>query len=442
MLFGTQKINAKGHLEIGGCDTVELTQLFGTPLYVMDETLIRQNCQNYARSFRSRLPNSDIAFAGKAFLTTAMCRIADQEGLCLDVASGGEIYTALKACFPMDRVYFHGNCKSEAELRMALEHGIGHIVVDNLQELESLSRLATQMGCQAHILLRLTPSIDPVTHRLIRTGQADTKFGLNIEDGSALSTLKTALGLPGIDLHGYHCHVGSQLLDTGAHVNAIRIMVEFARQAFEDTGFSPEQINTGGGLGIRYTEGQKPPTVDEFAADVTGAFNCALEEYGLPSRPKLVQEPGRSIVGPAGATLYTVGTIKTVVTSEDPGQRTYVAVDGGMSDNPRPLLYDAVYEAVLANKADVEPSQLVTVSGKHCETDTLIPNTRVATVEPGDILAVMCTGAYNYSMSSNYNRLPRPAVVLVTDGKADLIVERETLDDLVSHDLLPSKLVD
>jgi len=440
MLFGTQTVNSKGHLEIGGCDAVELGERFGTPLYVVDERLIRQNCRDYLNGFRARYAKTDIAFAGKAFLTAAICSIMEQEGLCLDVASAGEIHTALKADFPMERLYFHGNYKSDAELRMALDKGVGRIVVDNTREMELLNSLAVETGRKADILLRLTPGIDPHTHRLIRTGQVDTKFGLNVKDGSAMSAVRRALELPGIGLRGIHCHIGSQLLDTQAHTAAVQVMVEFARQVLDETGLAVEEINTGGGLGIRYVKGQQPPTIDQFAADVTGTFIRSLEEFGLSHQPKLVQEPGRSIVGTAGTTLYTAGPIKRVPITEEPGYRIYVAVDGGMSDNPRPLLYDAVYTALVASKADREPSQVVTISGKHCEADTLIQNARIAEVEPGDILAVLCTGAYNYSMASNYNRLPRLAAVLVADGKADVIVEREALDDLVRHDVIPARL--
>jgi len=263
---------------------------------------------------------------------------------------------------------------------------------------------------------------------------------LNIEDSSAMSAVKRALELPGTSLRGIHCHIGSQLLDTQAHTAAVQTMVEFAGQVLDEAGLAMEEINTGGGLGISYVEGQQPPTIDQFADDVTGAFIQSLRGFGLSHQPKLVQEPGRSIVGTAGTTLYTVGPIKRVPITEEPGYRVYVAVDGGLSDNPRPLLYDAVYTALVANKADGEPSQVVTISGKHCETDTLIQDAKIAEVAPGDVLAVLCTGAYNYSMASNYNRLPRPAAVLVADGRADPIVERETLDDLVRKDVIPERL--
>ncbi len=440
MFFGTQAVNSNGHLQIGGCDTAELAGKFGTPLYVMDEALIRQNCRDYLTSYRARYDACNIAFAGKAFLTAAMCRILDQEGFHLDVVSAGEMHTALTAGFPMNRIYFHGNFKSPAELKMALDNGVGRIVVDNIQELDLLNTLAIEAGKKADILFRLTPGIDPHTHRLIRTGQADTKFGLNIKDGSAMAAIKKALTLPGINLRGIHCHVGSQCLDTDAHTAAIRIMVEFAKQILDETGFAVEEINTGGGLGIRYIESETPLTVDQFSEDIVGTFVKALKEFDFPTRPTLVQEPGRSIVGTAGTTLYTVGTIKRVPITEDPGHRTYIAVDGGLSDNPRPALYSAEYEALVANDMNRTASEVVTISGKHCETDTLIIDKQMPALSSGDILAVQCTGAYNYAMASNYNRFLKPAVVLVSDGNADIIVERETLADIVAHDVIPAKL--
>lgn len=440
MLFGTQKINANGNLEVGGCDTLQLAKEFGTPLYILDESLIRQNCREYIDSFKKYYPDSKIAFAGKAFLTTAMCRILDQEGMYLDVVSAGELYTALKADFPVDRLHFHGNFKSEQELRLALESGVGHIVVDNLLELELLNSIALEMGKTARILFRLTPGIDPHTHRLIRTGQADTKFGLNIKDGSAMAAIKKALECKGVVLTGIHCHAGSQLLDLEAHQTAVKIMVEFAKQVFDETGHMIEEINTGGGLGIRYVEGQVPPTIESFAKTITDAFVAAIEECGLPNKPALSQEPGRSIIGTAGTTLYTVGPIKTVSITEDPGHRTYIAIDGGMSDNPRPQLYQAVYEAMVAHNPTGERTETYTVSGKHCETDTMIVDTKLPKLQSGDILAVQCTGAYNYAMASNYNRFCRPAVVLVADGNAACIVRRETLDDIIKQDVIPTHL--
>ncbi len=436
MLFGTQKINSAGHLEIGGCDTIALANEYGTPLYIMDEALIRENCRSFASSFQSRYRDTIIAFAGKAFLNMGMCRLLDQEKFSLDVASAGEIYTALKAGFPMERTYFHGNAKPKYELEMALDAGVGRIVVDNITELELLNKTSLEMGKKASVLLRLTPGIDPHTHRLISTGQADTKFGMNIKDGAAMQAVKKSLDCKGINLKGIHCHVGSQLLDLEAHEAGIRIMVEFEKEVIDQTGYVLDEINTGGGLGIRYIEGQVPPTIDEYAEVITSTFKNALQEFNIPNKPTLIQEPGRSIVGTAGITIYRVGAIKKAPITDYPSYRIYISVDGGMSDNPRPLLYDSVYDAFLANKANEPADNVVTISGRHCETDTLLTDIKLADVEVGDYIAVQCTGAYNYSMASNYNRFMRPPVVMVKDGKSKIIVERETLDDLIRHDVV------
>lgn len=441
MLLGTQRINNKGNLEIGGCDTVELAREFGTPLYVIDEETLVGNCRRYVQDYKKFYPEgeTEIAFAGKAFLTTAMCIIAEREGLSLDVVSAGEIHTAVKAGYPMSKVLFHGNNKSAAELEMALDLGIGRIVVDNLPEMDTLDRLTRHRSQRVDILLRLTPGIDPHTHKLIRTGQADTKFGLNIKDGSAMKAVKAALAAPMIDLRGIHCHIGSQLLDTECHEQATKVMVDFMKEILDETGYTVEQLNLGGGLGIRYIESNNPPSIEEFAERVIATVRAGVAKYGL-TPPRIIQEPGRSIVGEAGTTLYTIGIAKEVPITEAPGKRTYLAVDGGMSDNPRPALYDAIYTAIVANKADRPADWTVTISGKHCETDTLIKDAVIAKAEAGDLLAVLSTGAYNYSMSSNYNRFLTPAAVLVAGGKAELIVRRDTLDDLTANDLIPDRL--
>ncbi|MDO8585984.1 MAG: diaminopimelate decarboxylase [Armatimonadota bacterium] len=441
MLFGTQRINESGRLEIGGCDTADLAREFGTPLYIMDEELMVENCRRYVRAYKRLYQEgeTEIAFAGKAFLTMSMCIIAAREGLSLDVVSAGEINTALKAEYPMERIIFHGNNKSVEEIELALDVNVGRIVIDNLQEIDLLNRIAVGRSKSVDALLRLTPGIDPHTHKLIRTGQADTKFGLNIKDGSAMKGVKAALAAPAINLKGIHCHVGSQLLDTEAHEQAAEVMVAFMKEVLDETGYEVEQLNLGGGLGIRYTESQKPPSIEEFAERVIGVVRREIARLGL-RLPRLIQEPGRSIVGEAGATLYTIGAIKEVPITEDPGRRTYVAVDGGMSDNPRPALYDAVYTAFVANKANQRADWLVTIAGKHCESDTLIKDTRIARADAGDLLAVLSTGAYNYSMASNYNRFPSLAAVLVRGGRAEVIVRRGTLDDLLANDVIPERL--
>jgi len=440
MLLGTQRVNANGHLEIGGCDTVELAREFGTPLYIMDEETIRENCRRYRQVFEARYPNNDISFASKAFLNTAICRVVEDEGVGLDVASAGELYTAIQAGFPMERVLFHGNYKSQEELEMALEYGVGIVVVDNRFELRQLASMAKAQGKEQRILIRVTPGIDPHTHRRISVGQEDTKFGLSVANGDALDAITEALGMaPHIHLTGIHCHIGSQLLDAGTHEQAIDIMVAFMRLIADTTGWTPEDLDIGGGLGIRYLHTQNPPSYEQFADQLIGALKASLEKHGVAA-PRLLQEPGRALVGEAGTTLYTVGPIKHVTIPEAPGKRTYVAIDGGMSDNPRPQLYDALYEALVANKMGEPKNQKVRVAGKHCETDILIPEVTIGDVDPGDILAVQSTGAYNYVMASNYNRFRKPACVFVKDGQADLVSRRETLDDVVRLDIIPERL--
>lgn len=439
MLLGTQKINDLNHLEIGGCDTVDLAAQFGTPLYVMDEALIRARCRAYRASLKAEYGDSAVAFASKAFIVTAMCRIIDQEGMWLDVASAGELYTAKCAGFPMDRIIFHGNFKSPEELEMAVESGVALIAPDSINEIELLSAIAEDAGVHQCVILRCNPGVDPHTHRLISTGQEDSKFGFNIRNGSAMEAVKKTISLPGLNLAGLHCHVGSQLLDPTPYVEAAQVMAKLMRQVSDETGAEVGVLNMGGGVGVRYVEEHDPVTVEEFAKIVSEAVIVACAEAGV-AKPKLMVEPGRSIVGEAGTTIYSVGPIKECGIADPPGTRTYLAVDGGLSDNPRPTMYDAVYSALIANKAGDVPVQEYRVSGKHCETDLLIANVMLAEAKTGDLLAIQTTGAYNYAMASNYNRFTRPAVVLVTDGQADAIVRRETLEDLVKCDLVPDRL--
>lgn len=431
---GTMTVNSRGHLEIGGCDTVELAATFGTPLYVLDEELFRQNCREYYQAFCQKY-GAEVIYAAKTLLTTAICRLVEEEGLGMDVVSGGELYTALKAGFPMERVYFHGNNKSRDELQLALEARVGRIVVDNLYELEMLAQLAAENKTRPRVILRLTPGIEAHTHEYIKTGQIDSKFGLVIENGQALEGVKRALELGHVELCGLHCHIGSQIFELESYAHAARVMMEFAALAAGETGWVLEELDLGGGLGIYYAAGDQPPSVAAYADVVMGAVRESALALGLPV-PKVIVEPGRSISGPAGTTLYTVGAVKNI-----PGVRKYVAVDGGMGDNPRPALYRARYEACLANKASAPPEEVVSVAGKCCESgDMLIWDIALPRVEPGDILAVSCTGAYNYSMSMNYNRLPRPAMVLVRRGRAELILKRETYEDIVRNDIMPERL--
>ena len=434
MLTGTQRLNQAGHLEIGGCDAVDLAAEFGTPLYVLDEALVRERCRGYGQAFGARLPQVEIAYAGKALLVKAICRLVQQEGLSLDVASVGELYTALEAGFPRERIKLHGNFKSDEELQMAVRESVGRVVVDSLSELDRLASVAQRAGQVADILLRVAPGIKTQTHTYIQTGQVDSKFGLGLASGAARQGVARALELAGLRLRGLHCHLGSQLFGLDCFPKAAEIMVGFMAELRRDLGVTLGELDLGGGLGIAYTPEDAPPTIEELADLLSQGLRGACAQFDYPL-PKLILEPGRSIVGAAGVTLYTVGPVKEI-----PGVRTYVAVDGGLSDNPRPGLYDAEYTAVVANRADQPATQAVRVAGKHCETDTLLAEVTIQPVQEGDLLAVFSTGAYNYAMASNYNRFCRPAMVLVREGRADLIVQRETLADLVAQDLLPDCL--
>ena len=428
-------VNELGHLVIGGCDTVELARTFGTPLYVLDEALIRARCRAYRAGFARSYPDAEVLYAGKALLVLAICRIIEEEGLSLDVVSGGELYTARAAEFPMERVYFHGNNKSPQELRMAIEYGVHRVIVDNFHELELLNRLAASAGARMGILLRVTPGVEAHTHSYVQTGQEDSKFGFSIKGGAARRAAEAALASSNLELAGFHCHIGSQIFDVGSFEAAAKVMFGFMDELRSATGFVARELNLGGGLGIRYVEGDVSMDPAAFAQRLGAWVRRESAARGYPL-PRLLIEPGRSIVGEAGTTLYTLGSSKEV-----PGIRTYVAVDGGMSDNPRVALYDAKYEAVIANRAAAPATQRVSVAGKCCESgDMLIWDLDVPDWSPGDILAVFSTGAYNYSMASNYNRLPRPAMVLVADGRADLIVERERYEDLIRHDRIPPRL--
>jgi diaminopimelate decarboxylase len=439
-LLGTQRINGQGHLEIGGCDTVELARTFGTPLYVLDEALVRENCRRYVAAFAAAYPGeSEVGYASKAFLVQAMARLIDDEGLSMDVASGGELFVALSAGFPAAKILYHGNYKSDAELTQGLDAGVGRFVVDNVYELERLAALAAARGKVQTILLRVTPGIDPHTHRRIRTGQEDSKFGVNISDGSALVAIRRALASPSLAVAGIQCHIGSQLLDTHSHTDAIDVMVAFLAQVKATTGHTLAELDLGGGLGVRYLPEHAPPSFEEFAAILCRSLIGAFERHGI-APPRLLHEPGRALVAEGGTTLYTIGPIKTVGIPEDPGTRVYAAVDGGMSDNPRPQLYDSVYSCLVADRAAQPKDAIVTIAGKHCETDILIWNAPVGPVQTGDILAVQSTGAYNHAMASNYNRFLRPAVVFVADGNAERVVARESYEDLIRQERIPARL--
>ncbi len=425
------QVNAAGHLTIGGCDTVELARKYGTPLYVMDESSIRTALRDYKRSIDENYENGGmVAYASKACCFQELYRIVMQEGCGADVVSGGELYTAMRVGFPAERLYFHGNNKSEAELRMALEYGVGRIVVDNLTELAQLSKISQEMGKTAAIFLRITPGIDAHTHSFVRTGQIDSKFGITLENGDAMKAVRRALETPGVELKGLHCHIGSQIFDEEPFIHAAETMLNFMTQIRDETGIVLTQLNLGGGFGIRYTEDDHPKAYGEYMKLVSGALHKRAKALHMPV-PYLIIEPGRSVVASAGITLYTVGAVKDI-----PGIRTYVSIDGGMPDNPRYALYQAAYTAVVANKAAQPADRIYTISGRCCESGDLIQeHTPLQECEHGDILAVLATGAYNYSMSSNYNRLPRPAIVMVRDGQARIVVKAETYEDLNRNDL-------
>lgn len=434
-LHGTMKINARGHLEIGGCDVVELARSFGTPLYVMDEACIRKNCQEYYQAFTERENSDLVLYAAKAFVVTAICKIIEEEGLGFDVVSGGELYVALKAGFPPEKIFLHGNNKSPAELEFALKSGIGRIVVDNFYELELLERLVREGSYFPAILLRIAPGIEAHSHAYIKTGQLDSKFGFTLANGDALRAIQIVLKKSkNFDLRGIHCHIGSQIFELDAFRYTAQLMINFLQEVRMQTGWIASELDLGGGLGIYYIAGDTPPTIAEYAHAIQESIDETCSRWNYP-RPSLIVEPGRSIVGPAGSTIYMIGSVKNI-----PGVRKYVAIDGGMTDNPRPALYQAEYEGIIANKAKESVQEVISVTGRCCESgDMLIWNLSVPRVEPGDLLVVSCTGAYNYSMSSNYNCLLRPPVVLVKDGQAELIVARETYKDLVKNNIIPKR---
>jgi diaminopimelate decarboxylase len=438
-LQGSMKITEGGRLEIGGCDTIDLARTFGTPLQIIDEQLLRRNCEEYHTSFGSGGQTDLVLYASKALLNGAICRIIQEEGLGLDVVSGGELFIALQAGFPPDRIYLHSNNKSPEELQLALDSGVGRVVIDNYFELETLDRLAGARtgahGARAEVLLRIAPGIEAHSHQYIRTGQTDSKFGFTLANGDAVRAVRAALAAHQLDLRGLHCHIGSQILELDAFRHTAALMVDFLQSLRSTFGWTAAELDLGGGLGVYYTAGDEPPSIASYAAAVRESVEESCRRHDYP-RPRIVVEPGRSVISPAGSTIYTIGAIKDI-----PGIRKYVAVDGGMNDNPRPALYQAKYEGLLANKASLPPQEVVAVTGRCCETgDMLIWDLHAPAVESGDLLAISCTGAYTYSMSSNYNGLPRLAMVLVGDGRADLIVSRETGADLVRHHLIPERL--
>lgn len=424
-------VNEKGHLEIGGCDTIDLAEKYGTPLYVVDENEIRKNCRAFVKSIEDNYNgHGTVAYASKAFSCMEMYRICKQENMSIDTVSAGEIYTALKAGFPAERIYFHGNNKTLDEIEFALDNNVGRIVVDNLTELEKIEKAAEKRNITAKIMFRIKPGIDAHTHSFIRTGQIDSKFGLALENGEAMVGVKRALALKNVELCGLHCHIGSQIFDISPFELAAEVMMDFIARIKEETGAEIKELNLGGGFGIKYTGEDKPAPYSDYMNRVAAVIKKKAEEHSM-ELPFIIIEPGRSIAGAAGITLYTVGAVKEIE-----NVRTYVSIDGGMTDNPRYILYQSTYEILCANKANEPKTEKITLAGKCCESGDLIQeNAMIQKVVPGDTIAVLSTGAYNYSMASNYNRIGRPAVVMTNNGESRIIVNRESFEDLVRNDV-------
>jgi diaminopimelate decarboxylase len=427
----TAKVNERDNLAIGGCDVKHLVEQFGSPLYILDEVTLRTACRQYRNAFDRYYPGDALVlYASKAWSCLAACAIAASEGLGIDVVSGGELQTALEAGVSADKLYFHGNNKSVAELKLAIECGCT-VVVDNRLELETLAELASETQ-PVRMMLRLTPGIECHTHEYIRTGHLDSKFGF---DPSTLDEVFSFIRQHSqLNCIGLHAHIGSQIFERQPHQDLAGVLVDYLRKAAQ-YHLPIQELNIGGGLGIRYTEADDPPSIDDWVKGACEALTAACESHQLPL-PRVLCEPGRSLIGPACVTAYTLGSRKEI-----PGVRTYLSVDGGMSDNPRPITYQSIYRVVVANRMSAPLSETLTLAGKHCESgDILVQEARLPQTEPGDILVVMGTGAYNYSMASNYNRLPRPATVLVNEGEAQVIIERETYRDLLRQDRLPQRL--
>lgn len=424
-------INEKNHLTIGKNDTMDLVREFGTPLYVMDEDMIRENCRIYKQAMDKYYDGKGLVlYANKAFCSLFTCRLIKEEGLGMDVVSGGELYTALKADFPMEKVCFHGNNKTAEEIELAVVNHVGHIIVDNDYELELLNEIAKKHNLVQKIMFRIKPGIDAHTHSFIRTGQIDSKFGVALENGEAFEIIQKAVQMPHVKVTGVHCHIGSQIFDIEPFCQAAEVMMNFIGELKDKLDLEIQELNLGGGYGIMYTEEDDPIEYDQYIEKISIVVKSAAEKRGI-KLPFIYMEPGRSIVASAGITLYTVGGRKEIQ-----NVRTYISVDGGMCDNPRYIMYESDYTAVIANRANEPSSETVTIAGKCCESgDILLKDARMPKIEVGDTIAVLATGAYNYSMSSNYNRIARPAVIAVSNGQAKVVVKRETYEDLIRNDL-------
>jgi len=420
------------NFKFSGYDTVELGKKYGTPLYVLSEEIIRDRCREIRTDFLERHSNTRAAYASKAFLTMTMCKIIDSEGLGLDVVSGGELYTAMKAGFPAEKIMFHGNNKNYQEIEMAIENNVGRIVVDNLDEIDMIEEIASRMNKTVKTLMRVAPGVEGETHKYIITGQKDSKFGIPLDKNIINEAVSKSIKSEHIDLMGFHFHLGSNLFENNSYVIAIETVMEIYKELKDDLGFIGRELNTGGGFGIYYTKKDCVKPLEYFTDSIIETVRNCCADLDL-DKPTVIIEPGRWIVGEAGITLYTIGAVKEI-----PNIRTYASVDGGLPDNPRPALYSAKYEAIVANKYNLETDRLVTIAGRCCETgDILIWDLKVPEISRGDTLAVLSTGAYNYSMANNYNKLPRPAVLLLSKDGERIIVERETYEDLLTKERVP-----
>jgi len=425
----TAEIDGQGRLVIGGCSALDLAEEYGTPVYVLDEATLRNRCRSYRAEFEQRCSGAQVLYASKAYINPALARIFDEEGLGLDVVSGGELAVAASAQFPLEKVYFHGNNKTPEELAYSVDQGIGRIVVDSFHELEVLDRIAGEAGKAQDILIRVSPGIDPHTHRYTTTGIIDSKFGFSIQTGHAADAIRQALAAPNLNLKGLHFHLGSPIFELEPYAAATDLVLRFAA-GFREGGLDLQEFSPGGGFAIAYTRDQQPPTIGEYAETIVSTLKATCDELGL-AIPTLLIEPGRSIVGPAGVALYRIGAIKDI-----PGVRTYVSVDGGMGDNIRPALYQASYEVLSAGKANVTGEEMVTIAGKYCESgDVLASDIMLPNPESGDIIAIPASGAYCPSMASNYNLNPRPPMVLVNNGGSRIIRRRESYADMMLCDV-------
>lgn len=430
-VMSSLSVGDNGNLAIGGVDVAEIAKEYGTPAYIMDENQIRSNCRVYNKAMEEYYGgNGIVLYASKALACKYIYRVMKEENMGIDVVSGGELYTALKSDFPPEKIYFHGNNKTDDELKMALESGVGRIVVDNVFELETLNKMAGEMGVAADIMFRIKPGIDAHTHSFIRTGQIDSKFGVALETGEAEEIIKTASEMPSVNVVGVHCHIGSQIFDLAPFELAAEKMMNFIGDMRDKYNISLRELNLGGGYGIKYTEQDTPIDYDKYIQAVSKVVRGISEKREI-SLPYIVMEPGRSITAETGLTVYKVGAVKEI-----PDIRTYVSVDGGMGDNPRYILYESEYEAVRVHEPLAEKTLTATIAGKCCESgDILIKDAKLPEVKAGDLIAVLATGAYNYSMASNYNRIPRLPIVMVKDGETRLAVKRESYDDLIMNDL-------